>query len=486
MPPLQIRLNRPQSLAHQALRPGNSVCAPWGRGIGKSHFLRLSWALLVAQWDGVLREGALKPLRGVRITHVMPTFKQCKDVHGQLTEEDFAPSGPWGFLGAKINHTTWEIGFPGGSIIRWISARTAATSGRGIRTDVATFDECDDIDPGLVDAVSAPWFSEPWSLRVRYFSGTPRRGRYGLLYREHRAGLDGERARRIDLETVADPAERRRLLALRHSYSFHATYRSAPETVDAAYVEEVRARTPPEVFRREWECDFDSAEGLVYNVFREDYHVRAPDPRLRFSEILIGVDHGYEDPGVFVVIGVQGHGADAVLWLLEEVYQRHQVEGWWVDKARELDAKYRAVSQHVRWYADPSLPSRIEALRRDAKLGSRIEAGNNSIDDGVSAVVDRIAVRVREGEARCTACGSVGCRECRDRVGYARFYVHPKCTQAIREFGAYRRKRDPKDPDRMLDAIEDKNNHGMDGVRYAVFTRFGKPSYSRTESGAGW
>ncbi|MDG4916367.1 hypothetical protein, partial [Mesorhizobium sp. WSM4983] len=70
-----------------------------------------------------------------------------------------------------------------------------ANSARGIRCDIVTADECDDIDPSVMDGIVKPWFSEPWSLLKRLFGGTPRRGRYGLLYQKHKAGLDGNAVR---------------------------------------------------------------------------------------------------------------------------------------------------------------------------------------------------------------------------------------------------------------------------------------------------
>jgi hypothetical protein len=59
--------------------------------------------------------------------------------------------------------------------------------------------------------------------------------------------------------------------------------------------------------------------------------------------------------------------------------------------------------------------------------------------------------------------------------------VAPCCANGIREISEYRRKRDPQDPDRYLEAIEDKNNHAMDADRYALFAQFGKPPSTRTE-----
>lgn len=69
------------------------------------------------------------------------------------------------------------------------------------------------LDPQLVDAVVAPWFSEPHSLRMMMLSGTPRRGRKGLLW----------------LATKSWP-----LLDPSVYFGFDATAYDAPKLVDAA------------------------------------------------------------------------------------------------------------------------------------------------------------------------------------------------------------------------------------------------------------
>lgn len=464
---MQIALNRPQSLAHQALQPGHSVCTPWGRGIGKSWFQRLAWYENVARYDGQQRAGALRSTRGVRIVHLMPTFKACKDIHGALTDEDLGRAGEWGFLGAKIDHTSWKITFPGGSWVQWFGTKEA-NSARGIRCDVVTADECDDIDPAVMDGIVKPWFSEPWSLRKRLFGGTPRRGRYGLLYQEHKAGLDGNAVRSGATLASADEREQRRAKMLATRFSYHATYRDAPETVDANYVQEVRADLEMTgklaVFEREWECNFDSAEGLVYAVFDETFHVR-PAPNVAFTEFLVGMDHGYEDPGVILVAGVVGNGRDATIYLLEEVYKSKQPTSWWVARAGEINRKYGG-----RWYVDPSRPDVIADLR---KIGCRFGEVDNSIEPGIQAVVDRLAIRrvdsVVGGEEK-----------------FARMYVHPQCVNTIAEFGKYRRQRNPQNRDEFLDTPVDKYNHAMDSARYLTLGRFGKTPSSRSEYGAGF
>lgn len=428
---MTVSLSRPQTRAWRALQRNNNVCIPWGRGVGKSFFVRLCWYLLVAQWDGRTRPGASQT--GVRIVLLMPTLEQAKKVHAHMMLGEL--EGQWRFLGGRIDRSTWRVTFPGGSWIQWVTAERARNI-RGLRCDFVCVDECDDIDRETFEAIVVPWFSEPHSLGMSLTAGTPTRGRHGLLYRKYRMGLDG---------------------APNH-FAFHATYRDVPEYVDNARVERERPFTDPALFAREWLCDFDAAEGLVYPLFRPELHVREPHKQVVWTEVLVGVDHGYEDAGVFLVVGVAGSGRDAVCHVLEEVYEQHQVETWWVAKARGIKSRFPS----ARWFADPSQPARIEALRRDA--GVRITGADNAREDGVGCVADRLAPRRLD-----------------DGGEYARLYVHPACRNLIREFGLYRRKRDPKNRERVLDDIQDGHDHAADSLRYALFSRFGKPAAIRIE-----
>lgn len=457
---MEIRLNRPQSLAHQALQPGNSVCIPWGRGVGKTHEIKTVWWTSVAQWDGIVRENALKPLRGVRIVHLMPTFKQCKDIYKNDTLE--ALHGEWSWLEPKIDQTVWKITFPGGSWIQWFGAREA-NSARGVRADIVTVDEADDIDPAVLDSVVKPWFTEPWSMRIVLVAGTPRRGRYGLLYREHEAGKLGAdvRAGRMHVKPALEAF-------LRRKYSFHATYRDTPENVDREYVEQQRAdherRGMLSVFKREYECDFDAAEGLVYPMFEPEIHVREPPQGVPWTEVLVGADFGFEDPGVLLVIAVIGSGADAALYIIGEVYERQKTPTWWKEQAKSIVARW----PHAKWYCDTARPD----MAADYKsVGARVQHfDKGEIEGGVMAVADRLALR------------HVGDTDQK----YARLYVSPRCRNTIEEFGKYRRKRDPKNADRFLDDIEDAWNHSMDSCRYACVGRFGGVQRRVIESGPGW
>lgn len=439
MATIDLRLNRPQAKSLELLQPGHTVCHPWGRGVGKSFWDRAWSYLQIAKWEGVIREDALDPFTGIRIAVLMPTLKQFRAVHGNLMNGEL--EGKWSFLGAKINRTDWTVEFPGGSWIRPIPAQPhIIDNARGIRCDILVVDECDDVDPSVYEAVALPWLSEPWSLKTELFSGTPKRGRHGLLYARHRDGLDPN---------------------LPDYHTIHATYRDAPENVDIRTVEKAR-RGNPTIFAREWECDFDAGEGLVY-PFDESFHVKEPPDRRYFTEYLVGVDWGVNDPGVFLLIGITGHGNDAVAWVLDEIYESNRAPSWWVQRAK----KYGESGIKTFW-CDPSSPGMILDFIGQAHVHA--QGADNAIQDGIMRVVDLLAKRPIEGTDE------------EEQRYYSRLYVAPRCRNTIREFGEYRRKKDPLNQDAYLEDPIDRNNHAMDALRYAMMMRFGRVSYGRHET----
>jgi hypothetical protein len=429
--------------------PGWTVATPWGRGVGKSHFLRGALYLSAAQWSGRERVNALKPMTGVRWVLMAPTFKQATDLHADALESDLTGDGEWAWLGAKINRTKWRITFPGGGWIQLFGAENAHAS-RGLRSDGIAVDECDDIDLDVFDSVISPWFSEPWSLKQRLVCGTPRRARHGLLYRTFRRA------------TAPDLSDR----AQRH-FAHHATGYDTPDTVDRAYLDQMRAETPAATFAREYLCSFDAGEGLVYAQFDERLHVRDPDDGTVWSEVLVGADHGWEDPGVLLVIGIRGSGRDATAHVIHEVYAPRMGEDWWLARAREIVGWF----PNAKWYPDPSRPDRIAAFR---KVGARIADDiDNSIEDGVETVNTLLMPKtltvggavVEHGENVVQTVGGSVHR-------FARLYVARTCKHTIREMGVYKRRRDPRNAEQFLDEIVDRDNHAMDALRYPLFARF--------------
>lgn len=486
---VDLRFNAPQFTtygwlfdAKGCVKRRRTVMLPWGRGVGKSWFRRQIWWTLVAQFDGKPRRESLKPLKGVRITSMMPTLKQFKDVHGADIETELAADGPWGFLCGKYDRQSGQVTFPGGSWVKPFPATAYnAKRARGMRTDVLDTDEVDDIDADVYDSVAIPWLSEPWSLGVELPGGTPTRGRHGLWWRVleatrlGRAIRRGEIAREVALEMQAAQAVRDVLVNLAPEdwpaslpadiddaiidilsayFGRHATYRDAPETVSALAVARAKADTPEPTFKREWHADPDAGEGLVY-AFDEDFHVRDPPPNMRFREYHVGVDHGFVDPAVMILFGVAGHGEDAVAWALDESYESGIQPSEWDERAQRWPG--------ATFWCDPSRPDRISALRNKGLAIGSSDGPINPILPGLARMGDMIAKRaIEDSDER-----------------WSKFYVSRKCANLIREFGLYRRKKRPDGS--FAEEPEDKNNHAMDAARYFCFGRFGAPPNYRHE-----
>ncbi len=486
---VSIRQNVPQQDATSVIfspsgevERNRSIFVGWGRGVGKSHWRRQIWYSLVSLFDFKLRHEALEPFRGVRITSLAPTLKQWKEINWGGIEEELAPAGKWGFLRAKLDRQAGQIRFPGGSLVRPFPASAYnARTARGMRTDVLDADELDDIDASVYDSVAVPWLSEPWSLALQLLSGTPTRGRHGLWWRSLQAGRLGERMRSGKMsraEALATPSaeailsvltelpdeewppqlprdpEDATLILIGGFYSFHATYKDAPETVSPLAVARAKATTPKATFDREWLADPDAGEGLVY-PFDESFHVRTPPVFSAFNEFHVGMDHGWVDPGVLLLIGIQGHGQDATAWVLDEWYETECPNGLWNARAKAWKDDYGA-----RFWPDPSRPDRIDDLKR---IGCSIGDTDNNILGGIARVADMLFIRSSESGDR-----------------WARLYVAQRCVNTIREFGLYRRKK--RADGTFDDEPEDKNNHAMDGVRYPIVGRFGRGPNTKTIS----
>lgn len=423
---LQVRFDPVQSRALRLIKPGVTAVFPWGRGSGKTYFGR---TMLLSLALGT---------PGLEVGLLLPTLKRARQIFWPgLFNELHGPLKP--FV-RKLDATLLECQFRNGSKLTTWGAENADGI-RGQRFGAIVQDETDEIDASTEHAVVEPTFSKSGSKAVWIKTGTPKMGRLGILYRDYQRAVncfsDGSRS----------------------FVGFRVRSAESPQ-VDQAWLNSIKATTPPKIYAREYECDFDSAEGLVYGeVFDAAFHVRSPPENIEWSEVLIGCDHGYEDPGVLLLIGVQGRGRDAVAWLLDEVYEQHRTEEWWKGQLRKWIGWY----PEARFYGDPSMPSRIEAYRKDC--GARVQEVDNSIEDGVQAVADRLFTRTRD-----------------DGSKHARMYITPRCVNTIKEFGLYRRKKDHRssgeDPI-FLDDFQQGNEHALDALRYAIFNRFGGPDQRR-------
>jgi phage terminase large subunit len=180
---------------------------------------------------------------------------------------------------------------------------------------------------------------------------------------------------------------------------------------------------------------FERPEGLVYDCFREEIHVIEPIALPSSARIYAGVDWGYTDPFVIVVIAVL---PDGTRYQIAEYYQPAKRLAEMVMAAQ----RFRDIYQIEEFHCDPSRPEYIQEFCLN---GLNAMAAINTIQ--------------------------IGIEEHYKLIKADKYKVFSNCKNTIDEYSSYHYP-DPKDlkPDQdgkdMLPV--DQNNHAMDGSRYCT------------------
>jgi hypothetical protein len=202
------------------------------------------------------------------------------------------------------------------------------------------------------------------------------------------------------------------------------TWRDCPRITPDFITEETRALGPAWV-QQEYECAFNSLEGVVYPDFDQALVDDWPEP---VGRPVGGIDFGWRNPFA-AVWGVLDR--DDVLWIAGERYRRET-------PLHEHAAALQALRE-VTWYADPAGRTEIEEMRA-ANL--TVRAGDNDIRPGIAAVTARI--RTGRLKVRRAACPNL--------VAEAQLYRYPTASE------------------RALagELPVDEHNHALAALRYLV------------------
>jgi phage terminase large subunit len=202
--------------------------------------------------------------------------------------------------------------------------------------------------------------------------------------------------------------------------------------LDPAIVAAWRATYTGDFALQELEGEFIAFEGLIYPEFRREVHVvsRVPDT---FAYTVCGVDWGFANPGVILVLGVD---SDDRLWLVEEHYQRQRLVDDWAEVAKQVTTTWRP----TRLYCDPSEPDYIRTFR---EAGVPAVKATTTVNTGLQAVKNRLVVQPD---------------------GRPRLLVARSAVQTAAEFESYQWAENKYGTrDEPLKA----NDHAMDALRYA-------------------
>lgn len=190
---------------------------------------------------------------------------------------------------------------------------------------------------------------------------------------------------------------------------------------------------------------FVGFDGLVYD-FQENVHVESRVNSWR--RVIAGIDEGYTNPAVILVIGLDG---DDRAHVIEEYYQRRVLQADFVAQAVALQRKHGIGA----FYADPSAAGLIADLRAS---GLPVTPAKNDVLGGIRHVQARLVV---QGD------------------GLPRLTIDPECANLRSEMLSYVW-RERSDGTR-LDQPEKLNDHAQDALRYALYSAgIAAPAPART------
>lgn len=221
--------------------------------------------------------------------------------------------------------------------------------------------------------------------------------------------------------------------------------------LDEDYITSMKADYSDRLVDQEIHGGFVGFEGLVYDAFNEDQNIakmemvedageriwkveKGPteEPHtVAFPEVIYAHDWGYTQPGVVLVIGVDG---DERFYVLDEYFRRRQTIQ---ERVRHLSntivPKYGS-GMHI---CDPAEPDHVKTLQRS---GFTAHAPDNNVLPGIEEVSSRLKLQ---------------------DDGRPRLLVRDTCNLTIDEFRKYRFKDESDD-------VEKANDHAMDALRYAA------------------
>lgn len=194
-------------------------------------------------------------------------------------------------------------------------------------------------------------------------------------------------------------------------------------------------------YRRYIEGLWCMAEGIVYDMFDPDRHVKELKEfvaRLINGNRYVSIDYGTQNPTAMLL---WNKGTDGVWYCTREYYYSGREKG-----RQKTDAEYtddlKKWLDKTKVYAvivDPSAASFIAELR---KRGYRVLKAKNDVADGIRLV----GTKLNQGKIIFCSC----------------------CQNTIKEFGSY--VWDTKAAEKGEDKPVKEHDHGLDAVRYFVFT----------------
>jgi len=187
--------------------------------------------------------------------------------------------------------------------------------------------------------------------------------------------------------------------------------------------------------------EFVGYEGVVYPEFNRLTHV-IDAAKIKFSEIIAGVDFGFTNPSAIAIIGFDYDGR---AYVIREFYQTHitdtELAKWSKENLKEVR----------RFIADSANPSGIQEFKNmNMNCKGVVKQSGEKEKSFVEAGIKRIASRLQSADD-----------------GRPRLFVDKSCVNTIMEFENYRYP-ETKEEHPMKELPLKIHDHLMDAIRYAL------------------
>lgn len=179
------------------------------------------------------------------------------------------------------------------------------------------------------------------------------------------------------------------------------------------------------------------AEGVIYDMFNEDFHKVKTIPR-KYEKYYVSIDYGTQNATVFLLWGL----CEGKWYIVKEYYysgRNTSLQKSDVQYSRELK-RFLGDIVPVKIIVDPSAASFIKQLRDDGF--KNILKAKNDVLDGIRTVASALSLSL--------------------------FYVNDICKETLKEFSSYLW--DPKKLDHGVEEVLKDNDHCMDALRYFIYT----------------
>ena len=185
-------------------------------------------------------------------------------------------------------------------------------------------------------------------------------------------------------------------------------------------------------FKRFVQGEWVGSEGIIFDRWDRHKFVRHRESN-NFVRCIVGVDAGYTNPAVHILIKQDGDGN---LHIADEWYKTKQLEPDVIEHAKQWNEQHNVEV----FVVDPSAASLIAGMRA---AGLYVQPANNQVFSGIQCV-----------QARMVVSGN----------GVPRLTVEPHCENTIQEFETYEWKTTGGE---VRDVPTKSNDHCCDAIRYA-------------------